>query len=80
MVVVFPSFLMASSGSFIASIIGVMLLAVGAVLCGVVTAALLSETFPTRTRYRRRAGGGVNCLRTRAGNRSGDFAYFGPSK
>ncbi|WP_122236595.1 MFS transporter, partial [Pseudomonas syringae] len=31
MVVVFPSFLMASSGSFIASIIGVMLLAVGAV-------------------------------------------------
>ena len=25
--------------------------AVGAVLCGVVTAALLSETFPTRTRY-----------------------------
>jgi MHS family proline/betaine transporter-like MFS transporter len=28
-----------------------MLLAVGAVLCGVVTAALLSETFPTRTRY-----------------------------
>ncbi len=28
-----------------------MLLAVGAVLCGVVTAALLSETFLTRTRY-----------------------------
>ena len=51
MVVVFPSFLMASSGSFAASIVGVMLLAVGAVLCGVVTAALLSETFPTRTRY-----------------------------
>lgn len=50
-VVVYPSFLMASSGSFIASIIGVMLLAIGAVLCGVVTAALLSETFPTRTRY-----------------------------
>lgn len=50
-VVVYPSFLMASSGSFVASIIGVMLLAVGAVLCGVVTAALLSETFPTRTRY-----------------------------
>jgi MHS family proline/betaine transporter-like MFS transporter len=42
---------MASSGSFAASIVGVMLLAVGAVLCGVVTAALLSETFPTRTRY-----------------------------
>ncbi|MEN1832436.1 MFS transporter [Pseudomonas lijiangensis] len=51
MLVVFPSFLMASSGSFAASIVGVMLLAVGAVLCGVVTAALLSETFPTRTRY-----------------------------
>ena len=50
-VVVYPSFLMASSGGFAASIIGVMLLAVGAVLCGVVTAALLSETFPTRTRY-----------------------------
>jgi MHS family proline/betaine transporter-like MFS transporter len=50
-VVVYPSFLMASSGSFAASIVGVMLLAVGAVLCGVVTAALLSETFPTRTRY-----------------------------
>jgi MHS family proline/betaine transporter-like MFS transporter len=50
-VVVYPSFLMASSGSFIASIVGVMLLAIGAVLCGVVTAALLSETFPTRTRY-----------------------------
>lgn len=49
--VVFPSFLMASSGSFAASVFGVMLLAVGAVLCGVVTAALLSETFPTRTRY-----------------------------
>ena len=51
MLVVFPSFLMASSGSFAASVIGVMLLAVGAVLCGVVTAVLLSETFPTRTRY-----------------------------
>jgi len=50
-VAVYPSFLMASSGSFTASIIGVMLLAIGAVLCGVVTAALLSETFPTRTRY-----------------------------
>jgi len=50
-VVVYPSFLLASSGSFTASVIGVMLLAVGAVLSGVVTAALLSETFPTRTRY-----------------------------
>lgn len=51
MVAVYPSFLMASSGGFAASIVGVMLLAIGAVLCGVVTAALLSETFPTRTRY-----------------------------
>lgn len=50
MVVVYPSFLMASSALSAASIIGVML-AVGAVLCGVVTAALLSEVFPTRTRY-----------------------------
>ncbi|WP_433740446.1 MFS transporter [Pseudomonas putida] len=50
-VVVYPAFLMASSGSFAASVIGVMLLATGAVLCNVVTAALLSETFPTRTRY-----------------------------
>ncbi|MDB5984790.1 MAG: transporter, partial [Pseudomonas sp.] len=39
------------SGSFMASVLGVMMLAVGAVLCNVVTAALLSETFPTRTRY-----------------------------
>ncbi|WNW14136.1 MFS transporter [Pseudomonas sp. DTU_2021_1001937_2_SI_NGA_ILE_001] len=46
-----PAFLMASSGSFLASVLGVMLLAVGAVLSGVVTAALLSEVFPTRTRY-----------------------------
>jgi len=48
---VYPAFMMASSGSFAASIGGVLLLAVGAVLSGVVTAALLSETFPTRTRY-----------------------------
>ncbi|MFH7365695.1 MFS transporter, partial [Pseudomonas syringae pv. tagetis] len=47
----FASLVMARSGSFIASIIGVMLLAVVAVLCGVVTAALLSDSFPTRTRY-----------------------------
>jgi MHS family proline/betaine transporter-like MFS transporter len=51
LVAVYPAFLMASSGSFMASVVGVMLLAVGAVLCNVVTAALLSETFPTRTRY-----------------------------
>ncbi|WPP01815.1 MFS transporter [Pseudomonas sp. HR96] len=50
-VAVYPAFLLARSGSFAAAIAGVMLLAVGAVLSGVVTAALLSETFPTRTRY-----------------------------
>ncbi|WP_213878755.1 MFS transporter [Pseudomonas sp. dw_358] len=50
-VAVYPAFLMARSGSFAAAIGGVMLLAIGAVLSGVVTAALLSETFPTRTRY-----------------------------
>jgi MHS family proline/betaine transporter-like MFS transporter len=50
-VVVYPAFMLASSGSFAASIVGVMLLALGAVLSGVVTAALLSEVFPTRTRY-----------------------------
>lgn len=49
--VVYPAFMLASSGSFAASIVGVMLLALGAVLSGVVTAALLSEVFPTRTRY-----------------------------
>ncbi|MGV8917595.1 MAG: MFS transporter [Pseudomonas sp.] len=51
LVVVYPAFMLASSGSFLASILGVLLLAVGAVLCNVVTAVLLSETFPTRTRY-----------------------------
>ena len=33
------------------SIGGAFLLAIGAVLCGVVTAVLLSEVFPTRSRY-----------------------------
>lgn len=51
MATVFPAFWLASSGNVGASILGVLLLAVGALLCGVVTAALLSETFPTRTRY-----------------------------
>ncbi|MET3717370.1 MFS family permease [Pseudomonas sp. PvP001] len=48
---VFPAYWLASSGQFYAAIVGVILLAVGAVLSGVVTAALLSEVFPTRTRY-----------------------------
>ena len=50
-VVVYPSFWMASSGNLLLSVLGVLLLAIGAVLSGVVTAALLSEVFPTRTRY-----------------------------
>lgn len=48
---VFPAYWLASSGNLVAAIAGVLLLAVGAVLSGVVTAALLSEVFPTRTRY-----------------------------
>lgn len=51
MATVFPSYWLASSGTVPAAIVGVCLLAVGAALSGVVTAALLSETFPTRTRY-----------------------------
>jgi MHS family proline/betaine transporter-like MFS transporter len=50
-IVVYPSFWMASSGNMMLSVMGVLLLAIGAVLSGVVTAALLSEVFPTRTRY-----------------------------
>ncbi|HDS1735418.1 MFS transporter [Pseudomonas sp. BP8] len=48
---VFPAYWLASSGQMPAAILGVVLLAVGAVLSGVVTAALLSEVFPTRNRY-----------------------------
>jgi MHS family proline/betaine transporter-like MFS transporter len=48
---VYPSFSLAGSGHFLPSVIGVGLLAIGAVLSGVVTAPLLSEVFPTRTRY-----------------------------
>lgn len=50
-VTVFPAYWLASSGQVSAAIFGVLLLAVGAVMSGVVTAALLSEVFPTRTRY-----------------------------
>ncbi|MDX3926194.1 MAG: MFS transporter [Shinella sp.] len=50
-VAVLPAFWLASSGSLIYAICGVLLLAVGALVTGVVTAALMSETFPTRTRY-----------------------------
>ncbi|CAN7645024.1 MFS transporter [Caballeronia sp. dw_19] len=48
---VYPSFSLAGSGRFLPSVIGVGMLAIGAVLSGVVTAPLLSEVFPTRTRY-----------------------------
>lgn len=48
---VLPAFWLASSGSLIFAVCGVLLLAIGALVCGVVTAALMSETFPTRTRY-----------------------------
>ena len=50
-VTVYPSFGLAGSGGFLPALIGVGMLAVSAVLAGVVTAALLSEVFPTRTRY-----------------------------
>ena len=48
---VYPSFSLAGSGHFLPSVIGVGMLAIGAVLANVVTAPLLSEVFPTRTRY-----------------------------
>lgn len=50
-VAVYPAFFLAASGTFLPSAVGAMLLAVGAVICGVVTAVLLSEQFPTRVRY-----------------------------
>ena len=51
MLCVFPAYWLASSGSMPGALLGVILLAVGALCSGVVTAALLSESFPTRTRY-----------------------------
>lgn len=50
-VTVYPSFSLVGSGHFAPSVIGVCLLAIGAVLANVVTPPLLSEVFPTRTRY-----------------------------
>ncbi len=50
-VVVVPAYTLASSGVLWMAIPGVLLLATGALTANVVTAALLSETFPTRTRY-----------------------------
>jgi MHS family proline/betaine transporter-like MFS transporter len=51
MVTIYPAFLLAGSAIFLGALAGALLLAVGAVLCGVVTAVLLSEVFPTRSRY-----------------------------
>ena len=48
---VYPAWRLAGSGQLWAAIAGDLMLAVGAVLSGVVTAALLSEVFPTRARY-----------------------------
>jgi MHS family proline/betaine transporter-like MFS transporter len=50
-VTVYPSFSGVGSGHFWPSVMGVCMLAVGAVLANVVTPPLLSEVFPTRTRY-----------------------------
>jgi len=47
----YPAFLFASSGSVALALIGIAVLAVGATTSGVVTAVLLSEIFPTQTRY-----------------------------
>lgn len=51
LLMVIPAFLLASSGQLLLAIPGVLLLAIGALTSNVVTATLMSETFPTRTRY-----------------------------
>lgn len=51
LVTVYPSFALAHGGSLPLAILGVSLQALAAVLSGVVTVALLSESFPTRIRY-----------------------------
>jgi len=48
---VYPAFALGGSGDLSRSLFGVALLAVGAVLSGVVTASFLSEVFATKTRY-----------------------------
>lgn len=48
---VYPAFSLGGSGVMLQSLLGVALLAVGAVLSGVVTAPLMSEVFATKTRY-----------------------------
>ncbi|ARS54319.1 MFS transporter [Kushneria konosiri] len=51
MIAVFPAYYLAGSGELWSAMLGASLLAVGAVMCGVVTAVLLAEQFPTRVRY-----------------------------
>lgn len=48
---VYPAFSLGGSGVLSQSLIGVALLAIGAVFSGVVTAPLMSEVFATKTRY-----------------------------
>jgi len=48
---VYPAFSLGGSGVLSHSLVGVALLAIGAVFSGVVTAPLMSEVFATRTRY-----------------------------
>jgi MFS transporter, MHS family, proline/betaine transporter len=48
---VYPAFALGGSGDLPRSLLGVALLAIGAVISGVVTAPLLSEVFATKTRY-----------------------------
>ncbi|WP_217274042.1 MFS transporter [Shewanella sp. VB17] len=48
---VFPAYYLAGSGTLGYSILGAGLMAIGAVICSVVTAILLSELFPTEVRY-----------------------------
>ncbi|MBR8005005.1 MFS transporter [Burkholderia vietnamiensis] len=48
---VYPAFSLGGSGVLSQSLLGVALLAIGAVVSGVVTAPLMSEVFATKTRY-----------------------------
>lgn len=48
---IYPALMMAGSGLFAMALLGSLVLGLGAVICNVVTAPLLSEIFPTRTRY-----------------------------
>lgn len=50
-VLIYPSLSLTRYSSVPLSIIGIMLLALSAVLANVITAVLLAETFPTRVRY-----------------------------